>query len=65
MWRERRRSYPGRPARNASKAGNRHRKVALNGQESAEVIVPAKGRQSREGLNMIVRVVHGKFEREA
>ena len=37
----------------------------MNGQKSAEVIVPARGRPSREGLNMIVRVVHGKFEREA
>jgi hypothetical protein len=39
--------------------------MRLNQQESAEVIVPAKRRLSREGLNMIVRVVHGKFEERA
>jgi hypothetical protein len=45
--------------------GNPYRKVWLNQQESAEVIVPARRRPSREGPNMIVRVTYGKFERKA
>jgi hypothetical protein len=45
--------------------GNPHRKVWLNRQESAEVIVPARRRLSREGPNMIVRVTYGTFERKA
>ena len=45
-WRERNVWYPGRPARNALKKGNRGhiRKVTLSAQESAEAIVPELGR---------------------
>lgn len=39
--------------------------VRLNRQESAEAIVSARRRLSREGPNMIVREVHGKLERKA
>ncbi len=47
------------------KFGNPCRDVRLNRQESAEAIVPARKRPSREGPNMIVREVHGKLERKA
>jgi hypothetical protein len=42
-----------------------NRKRQLNRQKSAEAIVPARRRSSREGLNMKVRVDHDKFERRA
>ncbi|WP_175511493.1 hypothetical protein [Alicyclobacillus macrosporangiidus] len=56
---------PGEVCRYASRSGNHRREAMLNRQKSAEVIVPARRRPGREGPNMIVRVVHGKFEREA
>jgi hypothetical protein len=47
------------------KIGNPYSDVRLNRQESAEAIVLAERRQSKEGPNMIVREVHGKLAREA
>jgi hypothetical protein len=54
---------PGETCRHADSIGNPYRKVRLNRQESAEAVVPERRRPIREGPNMIVRVVHGEFER--
>ncbi len=48
IWRERQRSYPGRPARYAKGFGNLYRKIQLSWQESAEAIVLRR----EEGPNM-------------